>query len=186
MGCHSLLQGIFPTQGWNPGLLHCRWILYRLSHQGSPQWGKPLPQSWVDRSTGGEGGDLEEADSGDWTRGPATGTVFYGPSPNLVDTSDSIQLKRQEGTEIDGNLPKATIATELSLIKGWGVGGLSDWGWGHVKVTGGNSCVWISVSTRDLSFIQRDPSRARGTGYQWRFSGGLCGPGSSSLWGKAM
>ena len=34
---HSLLQGIFPTQGSNPGLLHCRWILYQLSYQGSPQ-----------------------------------------------------------------------------------------------------------------------------------------------------
>ena len=31
---HSLLQGIFPTQGSNPGLLHCRQILYQLSHQG--------------------------------------------------------------------------------------------------------------------------------------------------------
>ena len=36
-GCHSLLQGIFPTQGLNPGLLHCRQILYFLSHQGSPR-----------------------------------------------------------------------------------------------------------------------------------------------------
>ena len=35
MGCHFLLPGIFPTQGWNPGLPHCRRILYRLSHQGS-------------------------------------------------------------------------------------------------------------------------------------------------------
>ena len=35
-GCHSLLQGIFPTQGSNAGLLHCRWILYHLSHQRSP------------------------------------------------------------------------------------------------------------------------------------------------------
>ena len=33
----SLLQGIFPTQGSNPGLPHCRWILYHLSHQGSPR-----------------------------------------------------------------------------------------------------------------------------------------------------
>ena len=32
MGWHSLLQGIFPTQGLNPGLLHCRQTLYRLSH----------------------------------------------------------------------------------------------------------------------------------------------------------
>ena len=34
--CHFLLQGIFPTQGSNPGLLHCRQTLYPLSHQGSP------------------------------------------------------------------------------------------------------------------------------------------------------
>ena len=34
VGCHALLQGIFPTQGLNPGLPHCRWILYHLSHQG--------------------------------------------------------------------------------------------------------------------------------------------------------
>ena len=33
----SLLQGIFQTQGLNPGLLHCRWILYQLSHKGSPR-----------------------------------------------------------------------------------------------------------------------------------------------------
>ena len=33
-GCHSLLQGIFPTQGSNPGLPRCRQMLYRLSHQG--------------------------------------------------------------------------------------------------------------------------------------------------------
>ena len=36
VGCHVLLQGIFPTQGSNPDLLHCRQILYHLSHQGSP------------------------------------------------------------------------------------------------------------------------------------------------------
>ena len=34
--CHALLQGIFPTQGMNPYLPHCRWILYHLSHQRSP------------------------------------------------------------------------------------------------------------------------------------------------------
>ena len=36
--CHVLLQGIFPTQGWNPGFPHCGRILYHLSHQGSPNW----------------------------------------------------------------------------------------------------------------------------------------------------
>ena len=36
VGHHALLQGIFPTQGSNPGLLHCRRIVYPLSQQGSP------------------------------------------------------------------------------------------------------------------------------------------------------
>ena len=35
VGCYALLQGIFPTQESNWGLLHCRWILYQLSYQGS-------------------------------------------------------------------------------------------------------------------------------------------------------
>ena len=42
VGSHFVLQGIFPTQGLNPGLLHRRQILYQLSHQGSP-WYNP----WV-------------------------------------------------------------------------------------------------------------------------------------------
>ena len=37
VGRHSLFQEIFPIQGSNPGLLHCRWILYQLSHQGTPR-----------------------------------------------------------------------------------------------------------------------------------------------------
>ena len=36
MGCHALLQGIIQTQESNQGLLHCRRILYLLSHQGNP------------------------------------------------------------------------------------------------------------------------------------------------------
>ena len=44
-GCLAILQGIFPTQGSNPGLPHCRRILYQLSHQGSspntPPMAKP-------------------------------------------------------------------------------------------------------------------------------------------------
>ena len=48
----------FPTQGWNPGLLHCRWILYQLSHQGSTrilEWvAYPLSSrsSWLRNRTG--------------------------------------------------------------------------------------------------------------------------------------
>ena len=48
VGSHSLLQGIFPTQGSKPGVPHCRWVLYQLSHQGSPirrAESKSLPNS---------------------------------------------------------------------------------------------------------------------------------------------
>ena len=40
VGSLPLLQGIFPAQESNQGLLHCRWILYQLSHQGSPNMPK--------------------------------------------------------------------------------------------------------------------------------------------------
>ena len=51
-GIHSLLQGIFPTWGSNSDLLHCRQILYQLSHQGglrrqeSPPFSDNLPLQW--------------------------------------------------------------------------------------------------------------------------------------------
>ena len=48
VGSLSLFQGIFPTQGLNPGLPHYRRILYQLSHKGSPQtqrWAAFLPPS---------------------------------------------------------------------------------------------------------------------------------------------
>ena len=47
VGCHSLLQEIFPTQGSNPGLPQCRQTLYQLNHQGSPsilEWF--WPRNW--------------------------------------------------------------------------------------------------------------------------------------------
>ena len=42
VGYHGLLQGIFQTQGLNPALPHCRWILYHLSY-----WGSPRILEWV-------------------------------------------------------------------------------------------------------------------------------------------
>ena len=36
VGCHALLQGIFPTHGLNPGLPHCSQVLYHLSYLGNP------------------------------------------------------------------------------------------------------------------------------------------------------
>ena len=47
VGCHFLLQRIFPTQASNPALSHCRQMLYHLSHQGSPEpTRKPLHLSF--------------------------------------------------------------------------------------------------------------------------------------------
>ena len=43
VGSRSLLRGIFPSRGWNPGLPHGRRILYQLSHQGSPR----MLEEWV-------------------------------------------------------------------------------------------------------------------------------------------
>ena len=57
VGSLSLLQEFFPTQGSNPGLPHCRWILYQQSHQWSPrilEWvacpfssGSSWPRNWT-------------------------------------------------------------------------------------------------------------------------------------------
>ena len=57
VGSLSLLQGIYRTQGSNPGLPHCRWILYQLNHKGSPrilEWvaylfssGSSWPRNWM-------------------------------------------------------------------------------------------------------------------------------------------
>ena len=57
VGSLSLLQGIFPTQGSNPGFPHCRQILYQLSHKGNPrilEWvaylfssGSSWPRDWT-------------------------------------------------------------------------------------------------------------------------------------------
>ena len=57
MSSLSVLQGIFPSQGSNLGLPHCRWILYQLSHKGSPriqEWvavffssGSSRPRDWT-------------------------------------------------------------------------------------------------------------------------------------------
>ena len=50
VGCHALLQGIFPTQELNPGLPHCRWILYHLSHKGSPRTLSLLQRNFLTRN----------------------------------------------------------------------------------------------------------------------------------------
>ena len=70
VSCHFLLQGIFPTQGSNPRLLHCRQILYRLSHQGSP---RSLKLRWL------------------LAQGPrARSQKYFHPEPNPTLTTSSV------------------------------------------------------------------------------------------------
>ena len=47
MGSLSLLQGIFPIQGSNPGLPHCRRILYQLRHKGGPISSVQFSRVWL-------------------------------------------------------------------------------------------------------------------------------------------
>ena len=51
VGSLSLLQGIFPIQEWNWGLLDCRWILYQLNCQGSPSLTRGLLIIWCSQGT---------------------------------------------------------------------------------------------------------------------------------------
>ena len=52
VGCHALLQGIFLTQSSNPGILHCRWILYHLYHLSYQQ--SPGYSLWGRNRVGGD------------------------------------------------------------------------------------------------------------------------------------
>ena len=75
VGSLSLLQGIFSTQGSKPCLPHCRWILYQLSHPGSPDQGSnPSLLPWKHKSLT------------HWTtREVPRGSSFYGiPGRNSV------------------------------------------------------------------------------------------------------
>ena len=76
VGCHTLLQGIFPTQGSNWGLLHCRQILYQLSYKRSP---------WI----------LE------WVSIPSPGDL---PHPGIKPGSSALQADSLSA-ELPGKLP---------------------------------------------------------------------------------
>ena len=78
VGCHFLLQGIFPTQGSNPGLPHCRQTLYCLSHQGSPWSGfKVHPSCSI--SYLGKAGKTEAG----WSRKYQGRGIYFSPSQEL-------------------------------------------------------------------------------------------------------
>ena len=115
MGSHSLLQGIFLTQGLNPGLLHCGQILYHLNHQRKPS---------VDRECGeGNGNPLQYSclenpmDRGAWwaaVHGVArsrtqlsdfTITFHFHALEKEMATHSSILARRIPGKGEPGGLP---------------------------------------------------------------------------------
>ena len=57
MGCHALLQRIFPTQGLNPGHPHCRWILYQLSYPMSATEGSLMSATETNKARRGRGNE---------------------------------------------------------------------------------------------------------------------------------
>ena len=79
VGSLSLLQGVFPTQGWNPGLPCGRRILYQLSHQGSPEVAPEKHEQtavywrWRHR----EARELACASSGNWVLTEKWNPVFH-------------------------------------------------------------------------------------------------------------
>ena len=102
MGSHSLLQGIFPTQGSNLSLLHGRQILYHLSHQGSQCWkrgnspelGRPEKKEAV-RWEVGEGSWEKQEDRGDFHRRRRKVPANAVSVRQLADGRDWRQRKRQ-------------------------------------------------------------------------------------------
>ena len=113
VGSHSSLQGTFPTQEWNQGLLPCRRILYQLSHQGRPSscWGwtsgcpgsaslmkqAELQQCWVCLRVGGVGTrGFMKFHSGLWP--PVFGDVSDKEGGCGLDDPGGRRLGSEEGT----------------------------------------------------------------------------------------
>ena len=102
VGSLSLLQGIFPTQELNPGLPHCRQILYQLSHKRSPtilEWvdypfssGSSWPRSWTGVSCiAGEfftKRAIREA--------PHNGLTYFKKSQNRIITNQKYTINSQK------------------------------------------------------------------------------------------
>ena len=102
VGCHALLQGIFLTQGLNPGLLHCRQILYRLSPQGSPfcNGGQPVNnavtvscEQWRDSAKGLSSNTVTFWNTEGWGAVVRVSTyVFWGEQNSLMTEDKQLSL----------------------------------------------------------------------------------------------
>ena len=107
VGSRSLFQGIFPTQGSNPGLPHCRGILYRLSHQRilkgnfqmppttgplkTPSQGTPVVVQWL---------RLHLRMQGVWVRSLVRELRYHMPCSHKKKTNNNIHTHTHTHTHI--------------------------------------------------------------------------------------
>ena len=108
VGSHPSPQGIFPTQGSNPGLLHCRQIPYHLSLQGSPierktrsrmlRFWAPTIDIWWARRTGGR--------IWVWTSGVPLGTCCFWDT-----------YYRQTSRQLDAEVQETKFRLEREIWK---------------------------------------------------------------------
>ena len=89
VGCHSLLQGTFPTQGSNPFLLHGRQILYRLSHLPCPNRNKV---NVILNHAAVHGGAKSWIGLSDWTTA-TDNVIFFRFSANLIHVSQKSMVR---------------------------------------------------------------------------------------------
>ena len=84
VGSLSLLQGIFPTQGLNPGLPHCRWILYRLSHKFESAPGVGDEQGTLVCCSPWGHKESDTTEPLNWTEPQVPGEIALNTNPKLV------------------------------------------------------------------------------------------------------
>ena len=120
----SLLQGIFPSQGSNPGLPHCRQILYHLSHKGSPRMLKWVAYPFSRGSSW----------SKNWTWVSCIAGIFFtknvhNQSQFLLRCKEELRLWIQLNLAIKGqrsreivvdSLGGHSVITELLNVEEWG------------------------------------------------------------------
>ena len=144
VGHYALLEGIFPTQGSYPGFLHCKWILYQLSYQGSPGLGimpyylatscKELthwkrPWCWERLGAGGEGDDRGWDG---WMASPTrwawvwvnSGSSWWTGRPGVLQFTGSQRVGHNWATELNWTdshgKESACNMVDLGLISGSG------------------------------------------------------------------
>ena len=122
VGSLSLLQGLFPTQESNPGLLHCRQILYQLSHKGTPrtlEWiaypfsrGSSQPRNWTGFSC------ITDGFFTSWATREAPRRHTCWQSKKLVVKGMPEQRAGEKGTQEDCSATRLSVSWWWDLFPG--------------------------------------------------------------------